>query len=172
MPISERYPFLPRLLIALLSTLLVSVVGMTFATAQSSEPVSTGVLTATGTTGTVSAGDEIQIRGAGYAPGGQIDVTIESDPVLLKTVRADAAGTFEATVTIPAGLAPGDHTLKATGPHPVGGLRVLSVPITVASSSDTVDLARTGSDVVALVIVGAASVLAGGGILAVRRRRA
>ena len=169
MPISQRYPFVPRVIVALMSGLLILVVGATFATAQSSQPVSTGPLTAPEASGGVSAGDAIVVSGAGFSPGGSIDVTIESAPILLKTVGADATGAFTTTVTIPSGLAPGTHTLKATGPDPAGGLRVLSIAVTVSGAGGS--LVRTGSDVVPLVAVGLVAVAVGAGTLVMRRRR-
>lgn len=172
MPLSQQFPSVPRLVMAVMSVLLVSVVGMTFATAQSSEPVSTGPLTAPEATDGVSAGEVIEVRGAGYAPGGLVDITIESDPVLLKTVRADAAGAFVTTVTIPAGFPAGSHTLKGTGPDPAGGLRMLSLPVTVAGGSGGGVIARTGGDFAVLAGVAGVAILAGGGVLVARRRRA
>lgn len=170
MAISQRFPFVPRVIVALMSGLLVLVVGATFAAAQSSEPVSTGPLTAPEASGGVSAGDVIVVSGAGFSPGGSIDITIESTPILLKTVAADATGAFTTTVTIPSGLAPGGHTLKATGPDPAGGLRVLSIAVTAAGPGGT--LVRTGNEVVPLAAVGVAAVAAGAGTLLLRRRRA
>lgn len=170
MPLSQQFPFVPRLVVAVMSALLVSVVGMTFALAQSSEPVSTGPLTAPAAEDGVSAGDVIEVSGSGYAPGGSVDITIESDPILLKTIRTDAAGAFVTTVTIPAGIPAGVHTLKATGPDPAGGLRVLSMSVTVTGESGGGVIPRTGGDIAALAGIGAAALLAGGGVLVARRR--
>lgn len=170
MSISQQFPFVPRLAVAVMSLLLVSVVGMSYATAQSSEPVSTGPLTAPAAVDGASAGDVIEVSGAGYAPGGSVDITLESDPVLLKTVRTDATGAFVTTVTIPAGISAGVHTLKATGPDPAGGLRVLSMSVTVAGGSDGGMLPRTGADIAAFVGIGTAAILTGGGVLVARRR--
>lgn len=167
MPITQRFPFVPRAIVALMSIVLLSVVGVTLASAQDSEPVSTGTLTVVGDNA-VAPGEEVELRGAGYAPGGSIAITIESEPRLLATVQADAAGAFRATVTIPTDITAGEHTLKATGPDASGGLRVLSADITVIGA-----LPRTGSDAAALTLAGLAAVSAGAAtVIFVRRRRA
>lgn len=172
MSMSQRFPFVPRMLVALMSGLLVVVVGATFAAAQNSEPVSTGPLTAPSVSNGVSAGDTVVVSGAGFSPGGSIDVTIESTPVLLKTVLADAAGSFTTTVTIPSGLAGGAHTLKATGPDPAGGLRVLSIAVTVSGAPDGGTLVRTGANLAPMLGVGLGAIIAGACILSLRHRRA
>lgn len=174
MPLHQRFPFIPRFLVAAMSTLLISVVGATFAMAQSSEPVSTGTLTAPAVDDGATEGDAVELRGAGFAPGGSIDITIESDPVHITTVRADAAGAFVTTIRIPAGVPAGSHTLKATGPDPTGGIRVLSVQLNVLStgSGSSSPLPRTGQDLLPIAVVGAAAVAAGGGALLARRRHA
>lgn len=178
MPLSQRFPFIPRLLVAVMSTLLVSVVGATFATAQSSEPVSAGPLTAPAATDGASTGDPVEVRGAGFAPGTSVDITIESDPIHIATVRADATGAFITMITIPAGLPAGSHTLKATGPDPAGGMRVLSMRVTIHTrSAGSVgsgggSLPLTGSDVLPVALVGVGAVAVGGATLLLRRRHA
>jgi len=176
MSVQERFPDLPRLLVALMTAVLVVVVGSTYATAQTSEPVSTGPLTAPAVSGGVERGEEVRLSGAGYAPGASIDITIESTPRLLTTVTAGATGAFSVIVEIPAGFPAGSHTLKATGADPTGGLRVLSVPVTVepatGQSSGSGSLVRTGSNTTLLVGVGVAAIAGGSALLRARRRRA
>lgn len=183
MSMSQRLPFLPRALVALMSGVLVLLLGVTHAWAQSSEPVSTGSLQS----GTIDPGEEVQpgteitLSGSGFAPGAQIDIVIESDPIHLGTASADATGFFEATVTIPTtGLSVGDHTLKATGPDATGGLRVLSIPVEVVGSAGAAapgprptgpGLPVTGSVVLPLAALGVAAVV-GGALLIQRTRRA
>lgn len=172
MALHVRFPDLPRIAVAVMTAALVLIVGSTYAAAQSSEPVSTGPLTAPpASTQDLDPGDELRISGAGFAPGSTIDITMESTPVFLKRVTADATGAFSTTVQIPAGADAGSHTVKATGPDPAGGIRVLSVGITVdASANDT--LVRTGSGTTMLAVVGVVAIAGGSAILAVRRRRA
>lgn len=177
MSMTQRLPFLPRALVALMSGVLLLLLGATHAWAQSSEPVSTGALQSTIDAGEeVQPGTEIALSGSGFAPGAQIDIVIESDPIHLGTVSTDATGYFEATVTIPTtGLSAGDHTLKATGPGPAGGLRVLSIPIEVAGSPVAASPAPYGLPVTGLVVLpfaafGLAAVV-GGAFLVQRSRR-
>ena len=172
MPLAQRFPFIPRLLVATMSVLLVSVVGATFATAQSSEPVSTGPLTAPAATDGLESGESVRVSGAGYAPGASVDITIESTPTLLKTVTTDATGSFSTTVVIPATFPGGQHTLKATGADPAGGLRVLSLAVAVAGDAAGSGLPRTGTDTFPLVGVAVAGIAVGAAILIVRRRQA
>lgn len=182
MSMTQRLPFLPRALMALMSGVLVLLLGATHAWAQSSEPVSTGALQSTtiDPDEEVQPGTEITLSGSGFAPGAQIDIVIESDPIHLGTVNADATGYFEATVTIPTtGLPAGDHTLKATGPDPTGGLRVLSISVEVAGSpgaaaprpgGSAYGLPVTGSAVLPLAAFGLAAIV-GGAFLVQRTRR-
>lgn len=167
MHLLTRHPAVPRLLVGVMFAVLAMVVGATIAFAQASEPVSTGPLRPVDLPDVVEGETTTTVRGSGYAPGGQIDITIESDPVHLATVTADAAGSFEARVTIPAGLPAGAHTLKATGPDPAGGLRVLSTPVEVAGDPAG-PLATTGTSLLWLVVVGAGAIGVGG---VVSRRR-
>jgi LPXTG-motif cell wall-anchored protein len=170
MSLPQRFPNVPRITIAVMSMLLASVVGMTFATAQSSEPVSTGQLTVD-IDGVLETGDEVDVSGAGFAPGTKVDVTIESDPVLIDTVTTDAAGAFAMTATIPSSIPSGAHTLKATGADPLGGLRILSMAVTVSADPSN-DLPRTGVEISQLVAAGVIAVLLGAALLRMRRRLA
>lgn len=184
MSLTQRLPFVPRALVALMSCVLVLLLGMTHAWAQSSEPVSTGTLeSSVDPGGVVEPGDVVTMSGSGFAPGARIDIVLNSDPIHLATVEADATGFFEVTVPLPAGGLPaGRHTLTATGPDPSGGLRVLSVPVVVASDPAPDDPASdataarvaglpvTGSPVLPLAALGALAV-AVGSALVVRQRR-
>ncbi|MDQ1358093.1 MAG: hypothetical protein QOG44_2466, partial [Acidimicrobiaceae bacterium] len=60
---------------------------------------------------TVEAGDTTVVSGGGFPGGSQLHLTLFSDPVLLATTTANALGGYQATVTIPAGTAPGTHTV-------------------------------------------------------------
>ena len=57
-------------------------------------------------------GMELTITGNGFTPGADVEISYETDPVVLDTVEADANGDFQATVTIPASEA-GEHTITA-----------------------------------------------------------
>ena len=110
---------------------------------------------------TVTGGSDVTVTGSGFAPNSEIQLIIESDPVLLATVTADATGAFSATVTIPPSFS-GDHLIVATGVDPAGSLRVLGTAIVV----EPTQLPRTNTD---LPAVGRASpsdplVIAGAGV--------
>ena len=96
---------------------------------DSSAPVSTGVIPFPATVPTSSgdltpeagssdevvAGKTMVISGTGYEPHSTVTVLIYSSPQVLTTVVADANGAFTVTVTVPAGLTAGQHTLVASG---------------------------------------------------------
>lgn len=177
----ERFPSLPRVVIALMTAALFAVVGSSYATAQTSEPLSSGTLTAPGTSDGVTVGEAVQVSGSGFAPGSNVSITLESTPVLLRTVTTDGAGAFSTTVEIPRGTTPGRHTLKATGANPAGGLRVLTLEVNVTAPAGPQTqpqpqpgalLPRSGSNAIGLVAVGLAIMMAGCVVLAARWRRA
>lgn len=78
-------------------------------------------------------GGSINIRAGGFAPGSEVTIVINSDPVELGAVLASATGTIDAAVTIPSDLAPGEHTLVVSGTGVDGDPRALSTPFTVTA---------------------------------------
>lgn len=117
-------------------------------------------------------GEEITMSGGGFAPGAVIVLTVESDPVQVGETEADGQGEFTATVTIPAGLTDGRHTLKATGDSPDGGTLVLSTQVTLTAAADTGEqLATTGSGAAVLLSLAGLLLVGGVGVLAMARRR-
>jgi titin len=119
-----------------------------------------------GATASVSAGKTITVSGSGYAPGSTVTVLIYSEPQVLTTVVADVNGDFTVTVTVPEGLAPGQHTLVASGVDGLGQLRYVTLPVTVVAG-----LAYTGADIALPTIGGLAALTVGGALLFVSRRR-
>ena len=85
------------------------------------EPAATAtgsvVLTIRGSIGTPSGDVGIDVDGNGAAPGAQYSLWVFSQPQLLTSGAADAAGSFSASAQLPSSLAPGDHTvvLETTG---------------------------------------------------------
>jgi titin len=140
-------------------------------------PVSNGSLTpAAGTTDTVVAGKTMVVSGTGYAPGSTVTVLIYSAPQVLTTVVADASGNFTVTVTVPAGLAAGQHTLVASGVGTDGNARYTTLPVTVTAAGSAAitagpRLADTGADVTVPAIAGLAAVALGAGLIVAGRRR-
>jgi hypothetical protein len=134
---------------------------------SSSVPASDGDLTLpAGSTASVPAGKTITVSGSGYAPGSTVTVLIYSEPQVLTTVVADENGDFTVTVTVPAGLAPGQHTLVASGVDSQGNPRYVTLPVTVVAG-----LASTGADIAVPAIGGLAALTVGGALLFVSRRR-
>jgi hypothetical protein len=99
---------------------------------------------------TVSQGATLVVRGGGFVPGTPVTAVIHSDPVTLGTSVADASGAVTFAWAVPAGFAPGAHTVELS----VAGTVVASVGVTVTASaagaspvSAAVDtLAATGTD--------------------------
>ena len=148
-------------------------------TAQAQQyPVTTGGLD-TETIGgqdttNLAGGTPFRVKGGGYAPGSQVTITIESNPIVLGTFTANAAGNIDVTVTIPlTGLAVGSHTIKATGTAPTGGTVVLSQTVSVTGVTQTPvtgQLPFTGAESRLPFVVGAA-LLGLGGVLYFAARR-
>jgi len=61
-------------------------------------------------------GGELVVRGTGLTPHATYEVWLESEPVLLGTVRTDADGAFELVTTIPVGTSPGEHHVRVVAP--------------------------------------------------------
>ena len=111
------------------------------------------------------------VSGTGYLPGSTVTVLTHSSPQVLTTVVADPSGNFTVTVTVPAGLAAGQHTLVASGVDTLGNDRFTTLAVTV-SAAGTASLAYTGADVGLPAIGGLAAVALGAGLIVVRRRAA
>jgi hypothetical protein len=120
------------------------------------------------------SGNTVNVSGSGWQAGAQITVTIQSAPVALGTVTANAAGTFSQNFTIPCSIGNGAHTVSASGIAADGTSRTASTQVTLSNCTVSAGkLAFTGSNStfpfaaagVALVLVG--SVLT----VSMRRRR-
>lgn len=57
----------------------------------------------------------VYVQGSGFTPGATMGVTLQSDPVELGQVTADASGRVEAGFAMPAGIEPGIHTVTLDG---------------------------------------------------------
>jgi hypothetical protein len=81
-----------------------------------------------------------------------------STPVQLATVTADANGNVTATVTIPATMVPGNHTIQLQGVDPSGAPLVESVGLVVPAPVGTLSLTGAWLDqavAFALILVAA-----------------
>ncbi len=158
------------------------------------QPQSGGLLT--GVPGTAKPGDQVELAGTGYQPGAPITIGIYSAPLLLGTATANAAGTFTATVTLPASL--GQHTVVSSGVGATGqslfltGAVLIRQPLAAApvapaapigltvatpalatpvAAAPTAALAATGTDNAGSTLVASAVLLFGGMVLLVGSRR-
>ena len=98
---------------------------------------------------TPAPGQTITIVARGFQPGTDVTFTLYSQPVNLGTATADAAGNATLQATIPANIAPGTHTIEATGIGADGLPRTVTLQITVVApggGAGAGDLPRTGSD--------------------------
>ncbi|MDE3204867.1 MAG: PKD domain-containing protein [Acidobacteriota bacterium] len=123
-----------------------------YVVATSTESGATSPFTAcfpisTASTTTPVVGQPVTVQTPGFTPGEPVSVTLHSAPVLLETTTADASGAVNATVTIPAGTAPGAHELIFTGL--TSGTTVI-IPVTVASAGAGYDLVGADGGVFSL----------------------
>ena len=136
-----------------------------------SVPSSDGTLTRpSGATGGLVDGEKIELHGTGYKPNSLVSVLIYSTPQVLKSIMTDSTGSFTVTVTVPAGLAAGHHTLVAAGVDNAGHMRYLTLPVTVSAAGQAT-LAYTGASIVTPAIAGLAALMVGAGLLVASRRR-
>jgi hypothetical protein len=135
-------------------------------------------------TGDLVAGAPVLMEGQGLKPGSAYSLVVRSTPVTVKSGVVTSAGTFSHTVTLPAGIAPGNHTitLRATGSD--GSALVLTQSFTVAANGTFSALgAVTGSTTGGLAVTGvngplglgmmslaALMVFVGAGLILARRR--
>lgn len=125
----------------------------------------------TSTSPTVQAGSSVTVSGGGFAPGATVTVTIEPTPETLGTTVAGATGEFTTTVTIPADISAGQHTLKASGATASGSVLVLAQQVTVATQPSS-ELPATGSSIASVLLIASAALVVGGGAVMVVRRNA
>jgi len=114
-------------------------------------------------------------------PGTMLDFERFSVAVPVGSITADAEGTGSLTISFPADATLGTHEVQATGVTRNGNPFELSRPIeVVADGADGAaggggdggaDLARTGSNVESLVIIGGFAVLVGAAFVLVGKRR-
>ncbi|MGY6501185.1 MAG: fibronectin type III domain-containing protein [Acidimicrobiales bacterium] len=137
----------------------------------------------------VEEGTFVRVSGAGFEPFSTVDVWMFSTPTYLGAVTVEADGTFDATLSLPASIATGEHTLQLNGIGADGTNRSASLGIIVteqvlaapsvpraATSGDV--LPRTGGDATSLlqlgmvlVSLGLATVVFGGRRRSVGARR-
>jgi LPXTG-motif cell wall-anchored protein len=114
----------------------------------------------------VAPGGSVTVTARGFQAGESVQVWLYSTPTFVGRAVADAAGVVTATISVPAGLATGTHSVVLVGES--SGLVWVGEFDVVAAGA----LATTGTSGVAWLAVVAGLVLASGaGLVVVRRRR-
>lgn len=92
---------------------------------------------------TVVAGGSLKVTGSGFAAGSELVIELRSTPTRLGTVTVSATGGFTTTVTVPASVDPGLHTVRVTLPDGTQVQAALTVTAAPGGAPDGM-LARTG----------------------------
>jgi titin len=122
----------------------------------------------------LAPGAELVLLGTGFAAHSTAKFTLYSKPIVLGTAVTDGAGRFTVRgIKLPAGLAPGKHTLVASGVDPDGKVHRVSMTFLVKAAATPADepdesLPTTGAAATPLALLG--FVLLVGGVWLVRRR--
>lgn len=133
------------------------------------DPPSGGAATVTASAASVTVGGSLSLTATGFQAGETVDATLRSTPVALGAFEADAAGTLTATVTIPADVEPGDHTIELVGR--TSGRRATVAIEVLGRAIGGAALPATGRRDAPLAGAGAALVLVGAALVALARRR-
>jgi hypothetical protein len=142
--------------------------GMALAAGQPYAPAGAPSLS----TASPAPGGAVEVAGGGFRSGSRVRAVIFSEPVVLGTARANAAGEVAIDVTIPESFAAGsEHRIELQGVDPDGEVRILSRSITLAGGDRGV-LPFTGAAffVPALGLAGLLLVV-GGVLMATNRAR-
>ncbi|MEO8219710.1 MAG: family 20 glycosylhydrolase [Specibacter sp.] len=122
----------------------------------------------------VSAGGRLTITGMGFKPGSSASFTLHSTPVNLGTATVDAQGVATLGVTLPAGVAPGQHSVVIDGVGIDGKARQLSAALTITAAATAPaadDLATTGAKSTLMIGGAALALIVGLLAMAATRRR-
>lgn len=77
------------------------------------------------------AGSTVWVRSSGWAPGSSVNGYALSTPTLVGATQATTIGSGTVSLALPAGLAPGAHTLQLSGTAVGGASRIIAVGINV-----------------------------------------
>ncbi|WP_433056963.1 fibronectin type III domain-containing protein [Dactylosporangium sp. CS-033363] len=111
---------------------------------------------------TAAPGERITVLGHGFAPHSTVTIALYSTAKLLAAAVADANGDVRQPVTVPAGLAAGEHRLVALGVDANGVPHTLALAVTVPAASSALPvtgLALTTMAMAGLGALGAGTVL-------------
>ena len=100
----------------------------------------------------------------------RVDITLHSTPISLGAAEADAEGGVVATVTIPADVEPGVHTIELVG-QTSGARAEVDVEVLPAEGAQQGGLPATGSPSGQLTVAGVGLIAVGGALLVGARRR-
>jgi LPXTG-motif cell wall-anchored protein len=118
----------------------------------------------------VQAGGTLTLSGTNWLPESTVVLTIDGEVV--GTPETDSTGSFTTTVTIPADLEPGQHSLVATGRDQNGDPFSANCPFTV-TGAEAPGIPVTGTNVsLGLIILGAMIAVGIGFLVASRRKKA
>ena len=141
--------------------------GMALAAGQPYAPAGAPSLS----TASPAPGGAVEVAGGGFRSGSRVRAVIFSEPVVLGTARANAAGEVAIDVTIPESFAAGsEHRVELQGVDPDGEVRILSRSITLAGGDRGV-LPFTGAAFVPALGLAGLLLVVGGILLATRRAR-
>lgn len=157
-----------RIRVVLVSAFITAVLPVLFAAPVLAQDYGGGTLTIADPT--LGPDDPFRIAGTGCPSNARVTVALDGEPT--GTTTADADGAFTSTATVPAGTAPGVHTLTATCDDLVQSVRfTVPDPATGGASPGDGALPWTGSDVGPLLRGAIALALAGTGLVLLTRRR-
>lgn len=121
-------------------------------------------------TSSPAPGTSLSVSGDGFRAGSQVRVVMFSDPVVLGTAKANAAGEAKLEVKIPASFAAGsEHRIEIQGVDSSGEVRVLSQKVTLGGGNGGV-LAETGAVLVPVAATGLLLLIVGGALVASGRK--
>jgi LPXTG-motif cell wall-anchored protein len=115
------------------------------------------------------------VSGAGFASDGPVEVWLESTPVLLGSVTANANGAFTQSFVLPLGTVAGQHHVVLRGLDTSGNAAEVSLVVAVSGSvagAVASALPTTGGHAIeAQLALGAVLIVAGAAIAMLARRR-
>lgn len=112
----------------------------------------------------ISAGGKLTITGKGFKSGSSASFTLHSTPVNLGTATVDAQGVATLSVSLPASVAPGQHSIVIDGVGVNGQARQLSAALTITAAATAPETAPTTAPTADdLATTGATSTLMIGG---------
>ncbi len=183
---------------ALLLTLVAAAIGLVMASSASAQPnrdddspsvtdtasayPPPGLCTVTLGSATLSPGQSVGVSGSGFSP--NVAVTLSLDSTGLGSFQTNGSGDLSASVTMPADLVAGAHTIKASANNlscqigasytaPTTAPTPTPTPSsgTNAAATDTGGLAFTGFAAKTVSIIGGLLLIGGVGLLWIGRRR-